>query len=66
MGSKVSEFQALLKEFGVNWFAKGVMWIMGYVFGLGREYMFCEPDQQEGRFLLSEVMQNGNFGLHNE
>ena len=28
--------------------------------------MICEPDEKEGRFLLNEVMQNGNFGHHDE
>ena len=45
-------------------FASAMMWIMGYVFGLERENMLCEPDEKEGRYLLNEVMQNGNMGHH--
>ena len=55
---------ALLKEFGMMRFAKGSMWIMHEVFGLEREYMLCEPNEKEGRFLLKEIMQNGNFRHH--
>ena len=42
------------------------MWIMGYVFGLEREKMLCEPNEKEGRYILKEVMQNGNMGHHDE
>lgn len=45
-------------------FASAMMWIMGYVFGLEREKMLCEPDEKEGRYILNEVMQNGNMGHH--
>ena len=41
-----------------------MMWIMGYVFGLEREKMLYEPDEKEGRYILNEVMQNGNMGHH--
>lgn len=53
-----------LKQFGMWKFARGVMWILQEVFGLEREYMFCEPLESEGRFILSEVMAGGNFGHH--
>ena len=36
--------------------------MLGHVFGLEREYMLCEPDEKEGRFILDEIMQTGNFG----
>lgn len=55
-----------LKQFGMWKFARGVMWILHEVFGLEREYMFCEPLESEGRFILSEVMAGGNFGHHDE
>lgn len=63
----------LLEEFGMMRFAKGVMWKMKTIF-VGREndneneyfYLGIEPDECEGKFLLKEVMQNGNFGHHDE
>lgn len=55
-----------LKQFRMWKFARGVMWILQEVFGLEREYMFCEPLESEGRFILSEVMAGGNFGHHDE
>ena len=49
---------------GLRKFASAMMWIMGYVFGLERDKMFCEPDEKEGKYILNEVMQNGNMGHH--
>ena len=49
---------------GLRTFASAIMWIMGYVFGLEREKMLCEPNEKEGRYILNEVMQNGNMGHH--
>lgn len=60
------DVNALLKEFGMEKFTKGVMWIMQYVFGMEQEYLLCDANEKEGRFLLKEVMQNGNFGHHDE
>lgn len=56
----------LYKQFGMKRFATGIMWIMQHVFGIEDEYLLCEADEKEGRFLLNEVMQNGNFGHHDE
>lgn len=39
---------------------------MHTVFGLEREVMLCEPNEQDGKFLLDEIMQAGNFGHHDE
>lgn len=52
----------LLKEFRLTRFASALMWVMGHVFALDRKYMIYEPDEKEGRFLLDEIMQTGNFG----
>lgn len=52
----------LLRELRLMRFAAAVMWVLGHVFGLKREYMLCEPNEKEGRFILNEIMQTGNFG----
>ena len=54
----------LFRKFGMERFVMGVMWIMQEVFGLERECLLCEPDEKEGRFILTEVMAGGNFGHH--
>lgn len=67
-----SEFQALLKQFGMMRFAKGVMWIMAYVFANENNdenenlFLGIKPDEKEGRYVLEQVMMGGNFGHHDE
>ena len=67
--SKISQTGSITKvfeQFGLERFASAVMWIMKYVFGMEDKYLLCEPNEEEGRFILNEVMQNGNFGHHDE
>lgn len=59
-------FLSLLKSFGMMRFTKGVMWIMKDVFGMSEQLLLVEPDEKEGRYILSEVMTGGNFGHHDE
>lgn len=42
------------------------MWIMQKVFGLDEEYLICKPDEAEGKFIMKQVMQGGNFGHYDE
>lgn len=43
-------------------FARAIMWIMQEVFMLDGNKMLCTPDEKEGRYLLHEIMEAGNFG----
>lgn len=52
-------------EFGMEKFAKGLMWVMQEALGMSREWMLWKPDEKEGRFILKQVMSGGNFGQHN-
>lgn len=54
-------------------FLRALMWVFAYVFeGVkfsdtsngGYPWMLCEPDEKEGRFLLEEITQTGNFSKH--
>ncbi len=58
----VSYVKSNVKLFGMEHFAEALMWVMGYVFTLPHEKMLWEPDEKRGAFLLSEIMQMGNFG----
>ncbi|MGM9747459.1 MAG: hypothetical protein ACI3ZN_01545, partial [Candidatus Cryptobacteroides sp.] len=59
----------LIRKFGLCKFASGILWVMKYVFGMSLKQLdvICsslglEVNEQEGIFLLNEIMQNGNFG----
>ena len=60
------EVMKVLKELGMERFTRGMMWVLERVLGLERECLLCNPDGQEGRFLLSEIMRAGNFGQYDE
>lgn len=64
--SENKDLYCWLKQFGILGFAQGVMWIMKTVFGLDDKYIICEIDEEEGRYILNEVIAGGNFGKHNE
>ena len=53
-----------VSQFGMEHFAKGLMWVMQETLGMPKEWMFWVPDQEEGKYILSQVMQGGNFGHH--
>ena len=55
-----------IASFGLTRFASGVMWIMKDVFGMCEQLLLVEPDEEEGRYILNEVMTGGNFGHHDE
>lgn len=56
----------VFEQFGMQKFASGIMWIMREVFGLPEQLLICDANEREGRFLLNEIMQNGNFGHYDE
>ena len=54
----------MLRKLKMLRFARAMMWVQKEVFGLEEECLLVEPDEKEGRFLLSEIMQAGNFGKY--
>lgn len=59
-------FEQTLKHLGLWKFAKAVMYVMKEVFWLPENKMIAPMDEKEGRFLLDEVMQGGNFGQYDD
>ena len=55
---------AAVKSFGMERFARGLMWVMGETLAMPREWMPWTPDEREGRFILAQVLAGGNFGHH--
>lgn len=58
------EIMSVLCSFGMRKFAAAVIWVLHEVFTMPTHYYICEPNEKEGRKLLAEIMQGGNFGLH--
>lgn len=56
----------MLKTLGLTRFAGGLMYIMQTCLGLDEKYLLCPVDKKEGTFLLSEIMQAGNFGIYDK
>ena len=54
--------QRELKWLGLWKFAGAVMYVLHEVFGLSEEKMIAPMNEDEGMFLLYEIMRGGNFG----
>lgn len=54
----------VVREFGMECFAKGLMWVMREALGMPNEWMLWESDPKEGEYILKQVMTGGNFGHH--
>ena len=59
-----SEVMAILRSFGMEKFAAAVMYVLPEVFAMPTHYFICEPNEKEGKKLLAEIMQGGNFGQY--
>lgn len=73
-GSNVQKVKKVISELGLERFASALMWVIGHVFDpqmletwiLKLETTLWKPNEEDGRFLLNEIMQSGNFGHHDE
>ena len=60
------EVMAVLCAFGMAKFAAAVMFVLHEVFAMPTHYYICAPNEKEGKKLLAEIMQGGNFGQYDE
>ena len=56
--------QNMISYFGMKKFAGGIMYVMHKVFGLPTSKLVVAMNEKEGKFLLAEIMQGGNFGQY--
>lgn len=63
---KFQEVKKVVSDLGLDSYASALMWVLGHVFGLPEEQMPWKPNEKDGRFLLEEIMQSGNFGKQDE
>jgi len=62
----VQEYVDAVGEFGMERFARGLMWVMQEVLGMPKTWVLWEADEKEGRHILEQVMAGGNFGHYDE
>ncbi len=62
----IEKSEKKIAELGLHRFARGTMWLMQELFGLEDEYLICKPDEEEGRFILEEIMLTGNMGHYDK
>lgn len=61
-----TELKVTLKYLKMERFARGVMWIEKYCFGLDDNYLPFEPSEKLGRLILKEMEEGGNFGQYDQ
>ena len=53
-----------IKELGLTRFSQGIMWLIKEIFNLDPKHFPIEPLEEEGQFLLSQIM-GDSFTFHN-
>lgn len=62
----LSSLNKAIKYIGMGRFAAAMMWVLQETMGLEREKMICEPSEEDGKFLLGEIVRGGNFGKYDD
>ena len=55
-----------LRHLGLRKIAGAVSWVLHEILGLDGAFLLCSPDEKRGRLLLTEILEGGNFGKHDE
>ena len=56
----------VLRRVGVARFTAALMYVEQKVFGLDGRCMLCQPSASDGEYLLSEMLEGGNFGAYDK
>ncbi len=64
--SERREAYKTLDFWGLSKFVATVMHVIRRVFNIGEEFLLCAPNQEDGEFLLKEIMRGGNFGHYDD
>ena len=56
--------EGVIKDLGLTHFTRGIMWLLQEVFALDPKFLPLEPLEEEGQFLLSQIMGDA-FTFHN-
>lgn len=56
------EVMSVIRSFGMTKFAAAVMYVLHKVFDMSSHYYICNQNEKEGKKLLAEIMNSGNFG----
>lgn len=60
------ESMVWINKLGMASFAAALMWVCVLVLGMDRKMCICDPNEEDGRFLLAEVLMTGNMGHQDE
>ena len=56
------EVTETIKNFGIESFAGGVMWIMKEIFGMDEDKLLFPPQKNVGSLIIKDIERGGNFG----
>ena len=64
--AEVEHSLRVVADLGLGRFAAALMWVLGRVLRLQYDKVLGTPNEKDGKFLLREIMQSGNFGKHDD
>lgn len=62
----VIEMVKAVRMFGMERFARGLMWVMREALNMPTVWMLWQPDEKEGIFILEQIVEGGNFGHYSQ
>lgn len=66
VSGRKQEIFAVIKELKLQKFCSALMWVLREVFLLEENFLLCNVNEKEGRFLLKEILLAGNMGHYDE